>query len=479
MPPYPALLGPAYQSASYVADSERLVNFLLEPNESPAAPSPYVMLPTPGFATFATVSQSPIRGIAAIGSRVFFVAGFALYELGADGTTTLRGTVQADGNPATLCWNGPTGNQMFITSGGIGYGYDLIGNVLTANITTLPATMGEFLTDRFLALDANTSTLQISDLLSLNFNPTQIAVRSAAADPWIAMTVIHNEIWLWGNRTGEVWTDTGTFPYPYNPIPGAFFEQGIAAPFSATRSGSPLLWVGQNEQGARVIWQANGYIPQRVSTNGIEQLLASYSDVSDATSFTYQFGGHLFYIPTFPTGGQTFAFDVPLGQAGWGERAFWNVQTAHYEPLRVSTHCYAFNQHLVGDRATGTIYQMRPDVYSDVGGAAMRRLRQPPRLSFDQKRVTYHRLQLVMDVGVGLLSGQGSDPQVMLRTSGDGGKTYGQERWRSAGKIGTYGARVFWQPCGQQRNRVDQFITTDPVPFRIVDATLDYTVGVS
>jgi hypothetical protein len=85
-----------------------------------------------------------------------------------------------------------------------------------------------------------------------------------------------------------------------------------------------------------------------------------------------------------------------------------------------------------------------------------------------------------MDVGVGLSGTSatlGFDPQVMRRCSRDGGKTWGPDKWVSAGKIGTYGTRVIWEPCGQARNYVDQFIFTDPVPFRVSDAEIDFTVG--
>jgi len=476
MAPYPGFLGPSYQSASTMADQERLINLILEKNESPAAPNPFVILPAPGFTQVTLVEQAPIRGMAAIGSRCFFVAGQALYELLSTGVPILRGNVAFDANPATLCWNGPNAHLMFITAGGVGYGYDLNTNILTTVLAS-GATMGAFLSNRFLALDANTATLQASDLLSTTFNPTMIAQRSAAADPWISMTVIHNEIWLWGNRTGEVWYDAGASPFPFEPIPGAFFEQGIEAPFSATRSGSPLFWLGQNEQGARVIWQANGYQPQRVSTFGIEQVLKQASTVADGMSFTYQQDGHLFYVPVFPTANQSFHYDVSLGPAGWGERLYWNRMTSSWQALRVASHCYAFGKHLVGDRNTGGIYEMRTDLYTDVDGAGMRRMRQPPRLSQNQLRVFYNRLQLVMDVGIGLSTGQGSDPQVMLKSSNDGGRTFGNERWTSAGPIGTYGTRVKWEQLGSARNRVDQITFSDPVPFRIVDADLQFTVG--
>jgi hypothetical protein len=67
----------------------------------------------------------------------------------------------------------------------------------------------------------------------------------------------------------------------------------------------------------------------------------------------------------------------------------------------------------------------------------------------------------------------------MRQTSKDGGQTWSNEQWASAGPIGAYDTRVRWTQCGQARNRVDRFIDTDPVPSRWVDALIDVTVGTS
>ncbi len=477
---YPGLIGPAYRSSAYMADRERCINFYLEKNETPNAPSPYCLLPTPGFELLTTVNEGPIRGIISeVDGRCFFVAGFSLYEW--DGTTaTARGTVAADEFQATLCWNGPGGGELFITSGDAGYIFTLATNTLTTVLAS-GARMGAFLDGFFLALDATTGTLQISDLLNgLTWDVTQIAQRTAAADPWIAMTVIHREIWLMGGLTSEVWYDSGAFPFPFAPIPGAFIEYGAAASFSANRDVEPLMWVSRNSSGERLIMLAQGYQATRISTHGIENVINGYDDVSLADSLIYQENGHTFYCVTFPDE-TTWAYDTTEG--AWHERAYWNSATSTFEPWRVSCHALAFGDHVVGSRTSGALYRMSSDLYVDVGDVELRRMRQPPRISGDgQRRINIQRVQLVMDVGIGLgglSTTQGYDPQVMRRASRDGGRTWGPEKWRSAGRIGEYNARVFWQPCGQARNYVDQFVFTDPVAWRITDGEIELTIGTS
>jgi hypothetical protein len=146
----------------------------------------------------------------------------------------------------------------------------------------------------------------------------------------------------------------------------------------------------------------------------------------------------------------------------------------------------AFGKTIVGDRLTGALYEMSSAFHTDVDDdeddevpTYIRRVRQAPRFSVDQKRVTVHSLQLVMDTGQGLVLGQGVDPQMMLTISRDGGQTFGNQRWESAGPIGAWSTRVKWDQCGQARNLVPRFVASDPIPWRVVDLLINFTVGLT
>ena len=92
-------------------------------------------------------------------------------------------------------------------------------------------------------------------------------------------------------------------------------------------------------------------------------------------------------------------------------------------------------------------------------------------------KIFHHRLQLDIEPGVGLVTGQGDDPQMMLKWSDDGGITYGNEIWRSMGKIGEYRTKLVWSRLGGSRDRVYWSEITDPVKRVIVGAALDTTEG--
>lgn len=479
---YKGFIGPSYQSASYMADNERCVNFYPEPNESASAPSPYCLLPTPGYSTLATTAQAPGRGAFYVLGRYFFVVGFALQEMNLTTyAVTQRGTVASDGNPVTFCSNGAAGHQLGLTSGNTFYVLDLNSNAFSIISLSYGATMCDYLDGYALVLDAATSTLQISALDDFTtFSATQVAQPTASLD-WVAMKVCNRLIYLIGTGTGEVWWNAGTAPFPFAPIQEAFMQQGIGAPYSMalleTEGPGTLLWVTQNLQGRGEVVRTNGYTPGRVSTHAIETAVQGYSTIADMLGSAYQENGHQFYVMTAPTGGQTFAYDVNTSL--WHERAYWSQSQAQYLPSRALWFAATSTINLALDIQQGMVYQQSTALTTDVDGSVIRRMRQAPRLSNAQQRFTVQKLQVLMDVGQGLVTGQGSDPTMMLSCSRNGGKTFGPEMWTSAGPIGDFETRVFWGPLGQATHFVPRFVMTDPVPWRLVDCDVNLTAGLN
>jgi hypothetical protein len=109
----------------------------------------------------------------------------------------------------------------------------------------------------------------------------------------------------------------------------------------------------------------------------------------------------------------------------------------------------------------------------------IRRLRRSPHLSDDERWVFHQRFQLVMESGTGLVDGQGEDPQVMVRWSDDGGHTWSNDHWVSAGRIGEFKRRVILRRLGRARDRVYEVVVSDPVAWHLVSASLQLEGGQS
>lgn len=125
------------------------------------------------------------------------------------------------------------------------------------------------------------------------------------------------------------------------------------------------------------------------------------------------------------------------------------------------------------DATASNLYRMERDLGFDVESRPIRRVRRAPAIMKENRRITYASFELDMEPGLGLTSGQGSDPQVALRYSNDGGKTWGPEIFRSAGALGKYGKRVRWDRMGQARRRVFEVSVSDPIPWRLTNAYLE------
>jgi hypothetical protein len=102
----------------------------------------------------------------------------------------------------------------------------------------------------------------------------------------------------------------------------------------------------------------------------------------------------------------------------------------------------------------------------------IRRLRRAPHISDEQVRIRHHAFQLDLEAGLGLTTGQGDDPQLMLRWSDDGGHSWSVEYWVSAGKKGEYRRRAIWRRLGMSRDRVYEVTISDPVRCTWIDAFL-------
>lgn len=71
---------------------------------------------------------------------------------------------------------------------------------------------------------------------------------------------------------------------------------------------------------------------------------------------------------------------------------------------------------------------------------------------------------------------EGYNPQVMMQFSDDGGFTWSNEYWASAGKCGERLARARWNRLGQSRDRIFRATFTAPVKWIIIGARLDAKV---
>ena len=357
------------------------------------------------------------------------------------------------------------------------------------NFSEIPSTDGAFegassvdVVDNYFVYNRpHTQQYASSDLLSPITYGLAFASKFTGPDDLVSLIVDHGQIYLLGEKTSEVWADVGTFPFPFQRIPGASSQHGIAAQFSMARFGNSFAYVSRNDRGQAVIVQMNGYFPQRISTHAVENTLVN-QDISDAVAYTYQLEGHECYVVSFPSIELTWVYD---GATQMWHKWLWCDNQNNFKRHR--SNCSAFFQGvvLVGDYENGQIYRLDPNNYTD-NGQHIRRVRRCPHLVADFQRQYFDELQIQFQPGVGLQGIEtfplgdndiGINPQAMLRWSNDGGSTWSNEHWAGIGKVGKYQNRIIWRRLGQARDRIYEVVVTDPIKAVIISANLKSSVG--
>ena len=468
------VLGSSYVVRSVNAADNRLVN--LFPEIVPeGGKEPAFLTRAPGLRLLASVGTGPVRGVWAFSSDstvAFVVSGTKLYKIDDSYTATLLGTIAGTG-PVSMADNGV---QLFVAANGPSYIYnnstDTFAQITDADF---PGALDVgYLDGYFVFNEPNSQRIWVTSLLDgTSIDPLDFASAEGSPDGVVGLIVDHREVWIFGTSTVEVWYNSGASDFPLQRIQGAFNEIGCAAPYSIAKMDNGIFWLGADARGRGIVYRANGYTGQRISTHAVEWQIQQYSNMSDALAYTYQQDGHSFYVLIFPSANTTWVYDVAT--QAWHERAGWvnGAFTRHRSNCQMS-----FNSEvIVGDYINGNIYAFDPTVYADNGQIQkwLRTWRALPAGQNDLKRTAHHSLQVDIESGVGVDNGQGSDPQLILRWSDDGGHTWSSEHWASIGKTGEYYRRVFFRRLGMTlklRDRVYELSMTDPVKAYIMGAEL-------
>jgi hypothetical protein len=292
------------------------------------------------------------------------------------------------------------GTQLFIACNGPSFIYNS-STLAFAQITDpdFPGavTVG-YINGYFVFNEPNSQRVWITTLLDgTSIDPLDFASAEGSPDGLVSLIVDHREIWLFGTNSVEVWYDAGSSPFPLVPVQGAFNEVGCIAAFSVAKLDNGLFWLGADARGKGIVYRANGYAAERISTHAVEWQIQQYGNLSDAIAYTYQQDGHSFYVLIFPSANVTWVFDVAT--ALWHERAaFINGSFTRH---RSNCQMAFSNEIVVGDHELGNIYAFDLDVFSDDGAVQkwLRSWRALPVGTNDLKRTAQHSLQLDAETG--------------------------------------------------------------------------------
>lgn len=471
------IVGPSYQARSLNADCQRTLNCYVElDNASPRAP--VALYGTPGTVRKLTFPTSPVRTVFKEGAYTWWVAGNTVYRVDRNYQQLALGEIGTYTGEIGIASNGA---QILLVDGAHGWLVDV--KASTLNVISDPefpggVTRAAYQDSFFLVTGDGTGKFYMNEVPNDGgkWNGLDFASAEGSPDNTIGIISDHRELWLFGELSAEVWSNTGNADFPFQRAGNVFIEHGCAAAGTVAKADNTVFWLGADDKGAGIVWRADGYTPLRISTHALEKTLGGYETIADAVAFTYQQEGHIFYVLTFPTAGATWCYDAATQL--WHERAWRDPNTGRLGRWRANCSVFANGEHLVGDFENGNVYALDLDTFED-DGAPILRMRRSTASESQQQRMFYSALQVDMETGVGTASGQGEAPLLMLRYSSDGGHTWSPERTATVGATGQYGARAKFSRLGSGRNRVWEISMTDPVKFAVFGAVLEVQAGMS
>lgn len=452
----------SYQHATLPLSAQRVCNLYFEeaPGESRFAG---ILIGTPGADRFVRVGPGPIRGMAEFMDRLCVVSGNEFYTIASDGTAIMQGLV-TDGDDVVQMEANPT--QLAILSGpGSGPFSDLYYWDGTDLNQVMPGAYpgGSFMAYQdgyHIVVKPDSEQFYISGLLNVaTWDALDFASAEGHPDKLVAIVSNNRDLWLFGETSTEIWYNAGAADFPFLRNQAGFVERGCIAKNTAVRAENSVLWLGDN----LVFYRSNGYLPFRVSTYAIEEKIRKYANPEKAVSFVYEEAGHIFYVTSFDEA--TWVYD--LSSQLWHERQSYGM-----DRWRMNGHAKAFGKNYMADYLDGNIYEVSLDRYLENGAEMTREATSPP-IHAQGLMQSFGEVEFELNTGVGLVEGLGSDPQLMLDWSDDGGRTWSNQLFRPFGKIGEYGKRVTFNRLGQARFRVFRVRISDPVPVGLIAFTPD------
>lgn len=443
----------------------------------------------PGKTLFTTLANSPARGIwSGDETRIFCVGGQQWCEINTTTAVLLqRGLVGNDNLPVQIFSDGAnvlaivSNDKLYLDAGGGATGSNAFEQLTPASAGFSPAgngvAMGAFVDGYGFVVEKNTNKIYISAIGDLtSWSILDVEVWYGAQDRIVQIIPDANHrLWLMGRKTAEALGNVGGSGFPFQRIPGAAMNTGLAAKsgwaYVPTLNGSDqICFLSRSDRGGPRVYSLDGYRTVRISNNAIEAMIEVLSDYSDCVASGYVRGGHSFLNLNFPTGNMGLVYDF---STGWWHERYSGPPSARVEPLgRFHTAPVVTDKHFWLSGAGG-VYLDSQELYTE-NSAAIHWERTGPNANNSQHEMVVGTVRLDCEVGVG-----SSSSGISLESSYDNGVNFTSPRSQSTGASGATTKVVEWHRNGNSscRSFVPRVRGSDAKRVVIAGAAVDLEPG--
>lgn len=459
----------SYPSRSKIMSSQKLYNMY---PELPVESSPFkiaTLFNIPGLTEWLTIQDNfnPYYGGIVMNGFLYVVFGVKLYKIDTNLNITEVGELTTSPAKVTMVENGL--QVSILTNAGIVFYYepetDTFGQVTIPDVPN--ASSIATLDGYTIVSKVETGRFYVSELRdTTSWSALSFATAEALSDNIIAIAVYQEQLFLLGEKSIEIWYNSGVTSQPFRPVNQTFIPMGCISKTSLCTSVSGLFWIADNKS----IFQTSAYQAKKISTLGIDYQMSILTNPQDVRVFAYIQEGHEFIVFSFISDELTLVYDVQTDT--WHNRgSLDNNKQTYWGCLDAINFA---NKIIVSSIPNGQLFYLDTTKFTENGNTLTSEFISST-LFFDFNRFTVNQLVLVVENGVG--TSNGDTPLIEMFVSRDGGKVWDTPKATSIGKEGEYLTQIKWQNLGQGRNFIFKFRITDPIPRIIVGAYYQKTMG--
>jgi hypothetical protein len=475
-----------YQSSSLPFDAQNCINWIpILPEAQDAALNDHALLSAQGVSLFCDLEiPFPTRGSDQMSNIAYFVTGNYLWKINADGTSENLGYISGDGM-VSMDNNGQY--LVIVVPNDKAYYYNNVDNTL--NMITVENNEGFRQANTVVFKDGYfiyTESLGDVFFISALNQPWVIDPLDFAAglqpDKIVSAYINHNELYILGQDTIQIFQNVGGESFPFQKIQGALIQKGVRSIFGTVYFDNTFLFIGGGVNEKTAIWKVVGSsAAQKVSSDAIDYQLQLYTPEELASCFTmsYSDSGHFCAAFTvlssrFEKPSLTIVFDATAsalsgGKLVWHQRQS-NISLRSPPCWRINNVIECYGKILCGDNIDGRIGELDPNVYTEYGDVIFRQKTSMPYAN-DGKYQFFGDVEITPETGVGDATGDYTNPQLSLSYSNDGGRNFISQSSRSLGEIGKYNQRCIWRRQGAlSRTRMMRITCAEKVKCDILKA---------
>lgn len=152
---------------------------------------------------------------------------------------------------------------------------------------------------QWVIFESGSDGVTLADAYKLNWVQT-LAIQTK---PDFAKAVLRipgrgNNILVLGSTVAEIWSNVGG-QYVYQRNSTVNIDYGVASVATIASSEEVVAWLGINEKSSASLMAMRGGSANRISSDGLDNLLSNVKYPASSTAFLYRQDGHIFYVLSF------------------------------------------------------------------------------------------------------------------------------------------------------------------------------------